>query len=239
MDEFAALESLPIWRNARSVADVGCGNGDYVARLKSTFPEKQYAGFDTSDVLIKLATENYAETGISFHSKNIADAISTSSFDAVILRFVVQHLEDHTTFFESLKSILSDDGFAVVIEPDLEASAAMPELTGFRELVTAYNEVARACGSTRSMLQNPDGLQRLLGYEWSVAGAKNIQSRHERANWNKRAVREVMFGWVNAIEASQSLPWDYPRLKQEIFTWLDTGGQRFDIALTAAIIRPN
>ncbi len=46
--EFDWLLHSAAWQNSKSVVDVGCGNGDYLAALQSRFPAKSYVGTDTS-----------------------------------------------------------------------------------------------------------------------------------------------------------------------------------------------
>lgn len=235
--EFQHLENLPGWKEAHSVADIGCGNGDYIAHVANTFPEKSYVGFDTSDKLVSIARQKFDQDDIIFHCMDIQDASPHSLFDCAILRFVVQHLQNPLDFFGSLRKLIHPNGFVVIIEPNLEASSSTPELKNFNALIKAYEALAKNLGSTRAKLKDHNGLHQLIGNSWQISNVEQIHSTHCREGWNKTGVAQILNGWVNIIEASQYLAWDYSSLRMEIEDWLNSSGQQIDIALNATTLR--
>lgn len=231
------LAHLPTWQVAKRVADIGCGNGEYIAQVARAFPDKSYVGFDTSKELISIAKKNCSDKGITFHCTDIRDVIPMPLFDCAILRFVVQHLESPLEFFSSLENLIKPNGLTVVIEPNFEESFAVPRLPGFEQLILAYEAMADEVGSSRAILRQKNGVQKLTGNRWHVSNVSKIHSAHDRESWNKTAIARILSGWINIIEASQCLTWDYSDLKNEVETWLSYHGRQLEIVLNVTTLR--
>src|SRR5262245_2592813 len=87
------LATLPAWRKAKRVVDVGCGNGYYLSRLSARHPGKSFVGIDVSPELIAAAKERHGERGLRFERRDFLREGAPAA-DLIILRFVLQHLPD-------------------------------------------------------------------------------------------------------------------------------------------------
>lgn len=145
VDATFALE-LPLyyrtsaWRNAKSVLDIGCGNGYYLRQLSSKFENKKYVGIDDSPPLIGVATRRYKRTGIVFHCADIFE--HEGQYDFIIARAVVQYLPSVKDFVDKLTRLISPGGAALIIERDDESTYFFwPKVP---KLVTLYNSLHAA-----------------------------------------------------------------------------------------------
>ena len=231
--ELQYLSSLHEWRDAMSIADIGCGNGDYIAKLKDSFPNKKYRGVDCSAELVAIAKEKHTDDALSFCCCDITQRVPLRKFDSAVLRFVVQHLEKPDIFFEALRQRLNPNGFALVIEPKFEACTADPDLVEFRKLVTAYDALAQSVGAARAQIQDPQKLNQLMSAHWKIERVDTICARHDRQNWNDCDLLQVFTGWINAIEATGKLEWDYASVKSEVANWIEFDGKQIDFVLSA------
>lgn len=232
------LSELPWWRDAGSVADIGCGNGDYLAQLNHCFPGKTYVGVDTSAELISIAQRKHEHLNVRFSCGDITQSVPFPKVDGIILRFVVQHLEDPQSFFRALRRLLHPTGFVLIIEPNLKASHADPDLVKFQHLVRAYESLAQSVGAARAQIQDSNRLQQLVGNGWTVASVDPISSKHDRDGWDGKALYRVFAGWIDAIQATNKLEWDYASVKSEVAEWLESTGHRIDFVLSATMLMP-
>ena len=90
-----------------TVLDAGCGNGYYLARLRSFFPAKDYAGIDISRELVDLARQ-YA--GIDFALCDFFALPPRRSHDVILMRFIVQHLKDFGMLLDQAARLLRPGG---------------------------------------------------------------------------------------------------------------------------------
>src|SRR5262245_48349149 len=68
--EAAHLATLAAWRRARSVVDVGCGNGYYLSRLSALHPDKRLTGIDVSPELIAHAACRHGSARVAFERRD-------------------------------------------------------------------------------------------------------------------------------------------------------------------------
>jgi trans-aconitate methyltransferase len=236
--EFRYLATLPEWATAESVVDVGCGNGDYVSRLRKEFPHKGYAGIDSSGELISIAKNRHSQTDIAFHIGDIIGRAPPENFDAIILRFVVQHLPDSLSFFKSLHRLAHSRSMVVVLEPSPSDCQAVPDLTKLSELVDRYDRFCKEVGHSRGKLQSSDGFKSVCGDTWHVVHHHAIQSCHERKTWIAKDLAQVFDGWLTALESSGAVDFEYEEVRQEVADWIATTGQSVSMKLNAWILRP-
>ncbi len=237
--EVSHLAELTQWCTSNSIADIGCGNGDYIAELSRQFPNKIYNGIDLSPELIAIAEQNHSDENLKFECRDIACDQNAPRVDFIILRFVVQHLDHPGSFFRSVKQLLHPTGCLIVIEPNLKASGAYPDLAEFHKLVNGYDTLAHAVGASRSQTQDLTRLAQLFGDDWTVVRADSIVSSHERKTWNEVALRQVFVGWIDAIQATNRLDWDYGSVRSEVENWITYKGDRIDFVLSATMLRPD
>jgi SAM-dependent methyltransferase len=101
---------------ASGVLSVGCGSGVLEAGLAGA--RRQVVGVPLDAVIAAVA----ASPGLLLTSPDLDGALAElagSAFDVVVLRDVLQHLEDPAACLRRLSSLLSDDGVVVGSVPNL------------------------------------------------------------------------------------------------------------------------
>lgn len=105
------------------VLDAGCGTGVLSRYLMTAKNVKYIDGFDSSELRIKQA-QNILRThglnGINFSVQNLSciDPQFYSSYDTVICRYVLEHVEDPVQVLKELKKTLKPQGKIIVIDLD-------------------------------------------------------------------------------------------------------------------------
>ena len=79
---------------ARSVLDAGCGNEYHLSRLKTHFPDKAFTGLDRSPEPIAQARSRYGARGLRFEFGDFMGDAPPGSYDALLMRFMLQHMKD-------------------------------------------------------------------------------------------------------------------------------------------------
>lgn len=95
--------------NARSVIDVGCGRGDFLAFLRKRRPNLRLAGVDLST--------NKNSDGIEFYTGDVLN-IDLGTFDAVVSLATIEHVSEVTEFAKRLRSLCNPAGVVVVMTLD-------------------------------------------------------------------------------------------------------------------------
>ena len=236
--EIGYFAELPAWARAQIVADIGCGNGAYLHQLRMAFPAKTYHGIDSSPRLIDRARRRHALLGPSFHLGDIIHQGPELKADAIILRFIAQHLPNPRLFFECLRSYAHSTTLALVIEPNFGASRAFPDLCLFSDLVRKYEDCCHTMGNARSVVDGNTPFSAICGNSWQVTGIEPLVSRHERSTWNALDLERVFVGWIAALEMSGAVQYDFPAVKREVREWMLVIGKRAEIVLNIVSLRP-
>jgi 2-polyprenyl-3-methyl-5-hydroxy-6-metoxy-1,4-benzoquinol methylase len=90
----SALESAPREPGMRSLADVGCGRGDFTIALAREYPQlEQLTGFDFSESVLRLARSNASDSRVTFMRADVrALPLSTQAVDVAICVNVLHHV---------------------------------------------------------------------------------------------------------------------------------------------------
>lgn len=119
--ELRNLKSLGL-KDGMSILEVGSGPGFYTELLLESFPNSQIVGIDNDSTYIDLSKkrlEPYGEERVMFINQSITNNnINNNIFDCVIVRFVIQHLEQPYKAIEEIYRILKPGGIVVVIDID-------------------------------------------------------------------------------------------------------------------------
>jgi SAM-dependent methyltransferase len=229
--EFEHLALLDAWQASRTVLDLGCGNGDYLLALSSQFCDKTYEGWDTSDQLIDIARRRHGLEDLIFqHGPVSRDQAKGRTFDAVVMRFVVQHLTEPQVVFERLAELSHDDTLVLIIEPNLTACRAFPQMPGLLRLIERYNGVCENQMEGHVRCTGRSGLDRAVGAAWCVAEEGLVLSKHTRAAWPDLGLTGVLNGWVQAL-SSWATQDELKLVQEEVQGWIESKGQTIELAL--------
>lgn len=102
-------------KSAKTLVDIGCGDGTYTSEIAKARPNLKITGFDPASVAIGLAKEKFPN--INFEVANLLDAASmpTQQFDIAVIRGVLHHLTDPALAIENAAKIARK---VIIIEPN-------------------------------------------------------------------------------------------------------------------------
>lgn len=236
--ELAYLNGNPSWRTAKTVLDVGCGNGDYVASLAENFPEKQFTGIEPSPDLLVRARTRHGGSGVRFSGGTLEVSNTSEVFDFVVLRFVVQHLTNPEAFFEAVRRVCHLKSVVMIVEPCVERSVAVPALIRFNELVQSYEMLCHDKKTSRAAIARDESISETVSESWCIAGSEIIACSHTRCSWNAAELSSLFEGWITTLcdaVGSQSSA----AAHAEVADWLQNSGRTINIALKIWLLRPN
>ena len=147
--ELSFYYTSPQWHEARTVLDIGTGNGYYLKRIAARFPNKSYTGIDTSAELIDIANRETCNNDVSFDKSHLFD--HTGTYDFVVMRLLLQHLEDIPTALDHVSRLTRPGGTALIIDADDPVRFFYPTLPQFTEFFAAYAENEERAGRDRSV----------------------------------------------------------------------------------------
>jgi len=107
---YAQLEKLLkfIIPPQRSVLEVGCGSGDFLAKLEPS----RGVGIDFSPEMIKLAREKYPD--LRYQRDDVEDLALSEKFDYIILSDIIGHLYDVYQAFRELRKVTQPESRIII-----------------------------------------------------------------------------------------------------------------------------
>lgn len=205
------------WLQARRVLDAGCGNGAYLSKLGSYFPDKTYTGLDISSELIEVAEATYRTSGIQFLNRDFFELTDEGPYDAIIMRLIVQHMRSIANILEQASRILSNKGSLFIIEPEPTQLINYPATPLFSGLLTAVDTYGAEQNKIRASLAD-------LGPEletfpnWSLKSEVPISLPIVDIQGNSKILHMYML-WIDILEHSGTINYDYDNVRQELDEW--------------------
>lgn len=103
----------------QSLVDVGCGTGNIIQELATTYPNARYVGFDVSPQAIELA-RRCERQNVTFVEGEISRAGDHGRYDVLLLIDVLEHVDDYLTFLRSLRPRASFHVFHVPLDMNIQ-----------------------------------------------------------------------------------------------------------------------
>jgi len=147
--ELSFYYTSPQWHAARTVLVIGSGNGYYLRSIAARFPNKVYTGIDISAELVAIANREPCDHAVSFMESHLSDHVGT--YDFVLMRLLLQHLEDIPTALARVADLTNPGGAALIIDADDPVRFFHPALREFTDFFAAYAENERRAGRDRSI----------------------------------------------------------------------------------------
>ncbi len=105
---FSLLSKEIVESGAKTILDVGCGNGDFLRYLTSITSDLELQGID-------LSSGAEQEGNIMFLKGDFLTYQFLGKFDAVVTLAVIEHLRDVSSFVHRIHDLLNKDGKAYVM----------------------------------------------------------------------------------------------------------------------------
>jgi 2-polyprenyl-3-methyl-5-hydroxy-6-metoxy-1,4-benzoquinol methylase len=102
-------------KDAKTLVDIGCGDGTYTAEIAHARPDLRVTGFDPAAAAVSLAKEKHPN--IDFRVANLLDfsSMPKEQFDIAVIRGVLHHLTDPALAIENASKIAKK---IIIIEPN-------------------------------------------------------------------------------------------------------------------------
>ncbi len=180
--------------------DVGCGDGIFLARMRK-------CGWDVEgvDVDAKAIEHGKAKYGLRLHCGDLASVrLPDSSFDAVTLSHVVEHIPDPTELLKEVRRILKPGGRLVLTTPN-NGSQGLRRFQGYwfgldapRHLhvfsLDALSRLARTAGFEDIQATSTAARADIfIGASFSIESAKDHRSEHQPPPHPLRTLKAVMW----------------------------------------------
>lgn len=185
-----------------NLLDIGCGTG-WITDIWRQHGFK-VTGLEPSEKRSMIAREKY---GIPVVNGFIEDFDPKEKYDVIILRHLVEHLEDPYRMLLKVRSLLSDDGIAIIVVPNINTIGryifetrwtwVIPHHVNFfnplsfKKMLTRCEYRMITNYQTPSPLWYPESFMRLFPPDWS----KNLYS-YFRLFPLLLSVPLVLFGYV-------------------------------------------
>src|SRR5262245_49022599 len=145
--ELTCYYTSPRWHAAKTVLDLGTGNGYYLGKIAAHFPNKLYRGVDVSAELITTAEKEARQSNVFFSNCNLFDV--KERYDFVLMRLLLQHLDDIQAVLQHVAGLTNSEGAALIIDAHDPFRFFYPDLQEFTQFFAAYSEHERMAGRDR------------------------------------------------------------------------------------------
>jgi len=219
--DFAIAQELtyyytsPEWHHAKKVLDLGTGNGYYLRQIACRFPEKNYHGVDISEDFIAIAEKEAAGGTVSFSQRGLLDV--TGAWDFVLMRLLLQHVEDVEAVLEHVADLTLPGGTALIIDAHDSRRYFHPPLPEFMDFFAAYAEHERKGGRDRCVAER---VQQAIGstVRWRLGDTLQLLIP-STITGNLDLFTETYALFVELVEQIGELEYDFATVKQAWRRW--------------------
>lgn len=213
--ELVAYYSADTWMEAKSVLDLGTGNGYYLRKLASYFPDKTYCGIDSSQELIAIAESETTVPNISFRYCDLFDA--GGQYDFVIMRLLLQHIQDVSRALAKVAEMTRPGGSALIMDPYLPARLFRPEAPELTKFLAAYKAQQAEQGLDREIAAHLDA-EIDSNPKWRLAD-RMVLINPSTFPGTLEIFQETIYLMVKIIETTGAMRYDFDRVRREWDWW--------------------
>lgn len=213
--ELPAYFMSTAWHRAEKVLDVGSGNGYYLQRLNSFFPEKIYHGLDNNSDLLKLALQDNRSDNVQYTCIPFLDM--RGRYDFIIMRLFLQHMADIDQMLNHASSLVGTGGSLMIIDAFDPARLYAPDLPLFMAFFRAY----AAASARRGLDRDVQGrLRRAMetNRHWRVEGDRQIIVSSATPG-NLELFRETYSHFIDLVEHTKAMDYDFSAVRDEWERW--------------------
>lgn len=236
--EVDLLQSIDSWSAAQSVVDVGCGNGYYLSRLQAMHRDKTCVGIDLSKELIAIARQRYTRHDLDYAQMDFLSGEDLPVCDFILLRFVVQHLQDFDLVLKRASRALEDGGGLLILESDLAASVVRPSMPLFSGLLQAFEAHQAKVGALRTRIKELPAVAAATP-GWRVALDRTVAIPAVGPFLGSRTLA-VFVKWVDLCETSGDFDYPFEDTRNELRKWaaLDSASSRISLRALLLSFQP-
>ncbi len=139
------LAQKECWTKAKTVLEIGSGNGAYLSLLADKFKDKTFLGIDKRESFVNQANDEFSRLGLSFveGDAEIVQEHYHNQFDAILYRLTLQHLQNPKHALEIAHQYLKEEGYIVIIDSYDPARRSSHHFPLMEEASRQHNEQAR------------------------------------------------------------------------------------------------
>jgi len=197
-------------RDARSVADFGCGTGIYLPLLSRLF--EQVEGFERSTACVAIARDNLrTHRNVAVHSATSASIRRRGAFDVALCVNVAVHPAPRAraSVLRALRALVNPGGRLLLVVPSLE-SATMVAAAEREALRRGSAQRAGDWGATAG----PEGVVTIEGMPYKHYSRGEIRRTLGGAGFAVSRIRRVEYSWRSqgvrpGASFRHTLPWDW------------------------------
>jgi ubiquinone/menaquinone biosynthesis C-methylase UbiE len=134
------------------VLDVGCGVGE-VSRIVAELvgPKGNVVAIDVDPGALEFARRHVPAPNVEFRCSTIEDFSDAATFDAVVGRFILMHVQDPPAALRKLSSNVRSGGIVCFVEPWHGISVSHPRVEAFHAFMEGGFQALRAAGAHLEM----------------------------------------------------------------------------------------
>lgn len=203
------------WHAAKTVLDLGTGNGYYLGKLAARFPNKIYHGVDISAELLAIAEEDAGGGHVSFSHRSLFDV--TEPYDFVLMRLLLQHLDDVQAALDHIAALTSPGKSALIIDAHDPLRFFHPDLPQFMKFFAAYVEHERQAGRDRYVIRRVEQVI-ASSIVWRLGGTLQLLIPSTIAD-NLNLISRTYILLVDLVQQGGELQFDFSAVKEEWRRW--------------------
>jgi 2-polyprenyl-3-methyl-5-hydroxy-6-metoxy-1,4-benzoquinol methylase len=224
MEQELFLQQLDA-RKPLAVLDVGCGNGEYLARLSRRYPQWRCTGLEREERIYHYAKKKETSR-LSFHLSSYEQFEAAEAYDCVIVRLTAAHLEDRAHFMRWLCERTLPGSIVVIIDVDDGLSQSAAESSGLPLFGALYREMRRPLRASKLMQ-----LHESLAHEARYAGLRPKEVVRYGLGSETPESKALIHTYMRLVAASRfgvPLP---PEQENELKRWYQDPRGMFEIRM--------
>jgi len=112
-----------------SVADIGCGKGDLITDIVSSFKIKEGVGVDVSQSMVEFCSKSIKRKRIFFIKGDITKIpLQTKKYDVVVCTHVLHHVKDLDSAIKELMRVTKKNGTILITTYDVDMNSGLNKL---------------------------------------------------------------------------------------------------------------